>query len=83
MDMENLMNLTVFFVVGWGVSLLTAFFIIKLVKHGERQRRKEVFLGSGQKRRGEFGVYWLLFGLFVILAGIVLALELYYFKRVS
>ncbi len=83
MDMESLMNLTVFFVGGWGVSLLTAFFIIKLVKYGERQMGKDVFLNSGSKRRGALGAYWILFGLFAILAGAMLALELYYFKNLN
>ena len=83
MEALGVFNFAFFGVIGWGISLLTAFLITRLVRCGERRavirlmKRGENWGGNQDGRT--LPVYWVLFGLFVVLAAAMLTLEYTYF----
>ena len=83
MEALGVFNFAFFGVIGWGISLLTAFLITRLVRCGER-RAVIRLMKRGENRGGNqdgrtLPVYWVLFGLFVVLAAAMLTLEYTYF----
>ncbi|MCI9068691.1 MAG: hypothetical protein HFI65_08520 [Lachnospiraceae bacterium] len=77
---EMIILIILYMVLGGGISLLTAFLITRLVKCGKR-RAVIRLMKRGENRDGNQGgtVYWILFGLFVVLAAAMLTLEYTYF----